>query len=59
MTVTTAPVTSEALRREVSAVVEVAGLTLEQFLNSDIDELESDELRDLWLMVRRPLLAAS
>lgn len=56
---TTDPVTSEVLRREVSAVVEAAGLTLDEFLDSDIDDLATDELRDLWLMVRGPLLAAS
>lgn len=57
--VTTARVSSAALRDEVTRVVEAAGLTLREFLDADIDDLESDELRDLWLMVRRPLLAAS
>lgn len=53
--VTTAPLTSEALRRQVEAVVAPFGLSVGQFVASDIDKLPSDELRDVWLMVKRAL----
>jgi len=47
--VTTEPITEKQLRDEVAAVVERYGLTVDSFLATDLDELEDDELRDLWL----------
>lgn len=52
---TTAPLTSEALRRQVDAVVAPYGLSVDEFVASDVDDLPSDELRDLWLMVKGAL----
>jgi hypothetical protein len=53
--VTTAPLTSEALRCQVEAVVAPFGLSVDQFVASDVDDLPSDELRDVWLMVKGAL----
>jgi hypothetical protein len=53
--VTTAPLTSDALRRQVEAVVAPFGLSVDHFVASDADELPSDELRDVWLMVKGAL----
>ena len=55
---TTAPLTSEALRSQVEAVVEPYGLSVDVFVASDVDDLPSDELRDLWLMVKGALAPA-
>lgn len=52
---TTAPLTSETLRRQVEAVVAPYGLSVDDFVASDVDDLPSDELRDLWLMVKGAL----
>lgn len=52
---TTAPLTSEALRSQVEAVVAPYGLSVDEFVASDVDDLPSDELRDLWLMVKGAL----
>jgi len=56
--VTTEPITEKQLRDEVAAVVERYGLTVDSFLATDLDELEDDELRDLWLMVNGALVPA-
>ena len=53
--VATAPLTSEALRRQVEAVVVPFGLSVDQFVASDVDDLPSDVLRDVWLMVKGAL----
>jgi hypothetical protein len=56
--VTTAPLTAEDLRRQVSAVLHRYGMSVADFVAADIDDLESDELRDLWLMVKGALTPA-
>jgi len=52
---TTTPLTSEALRGQVEAVVAPYGMSVDEFVVSDVDDLPSDELRDLWLMVKGAL----
>lgn len=52
------PITAEQLRRDVAAVLDRYEITVEEFLNADIDDFEEDELRDLWLMTRSALSAA-
>jgi hypothetical protein len=56
---TTAPLTAEDLRRDVAAVLDGYGLSVDEFLASDVDDLGSDELRDLWLMVKGALTPAA
>jgi len=41
-------ITAEELRRDVTA-----------FVAADLDDLDDDELRDLWLMTRTALLASA
>lgn len=55
---TTAPLTLDVLRREVEAVLASYGMSVDQFVASDVDDLPSDELRDLWLMVKGALTPA-
>ena len=55
----TAPLTSEELRQQVAEVLANYGLSVDQLLQADIDDLESDELRDLWLMVKGALTPTS
>ncbi|MFN3257894.1 MAG: hypothetical protein ACE37B_19615 [Ilumatobacter sp.] len=52
---TTAPLTSDDLRRQVADVVAPYGMTVDEFVACDVDDLPSDELRDLWLMVKAAL----
>lgn len=52
---TTAPLTREALRRQVDAVVAPHGLSVDDFVTSAIDDLPSEDLRDGWLMVKGAL----
>lgn len=56
---TTAPLTSEELRQQVAEVLANYGLSVDQLLQADIDDLESNELRDLWLMVKGALTPTS
>ncbi|MHB1089845.1 MAG: hypothetical protein ACYC06_00300 [Ilumatobacteraceae bacterium] len=56
---TTAPLTSEELRQQVADVLANYGLSVDELLQADIDDLESDELRDLWLMVKGALTPTS
>jgi len=58
-TVITAPLTSEELRRQVADVLTNYGMSVDDLLRADIDDLESDELRDLWLMVKGALTPTS
>jgi len=55
----TAPLTSEDLRQQVAEVLVNSGMSVDQLLQADIDDLESDDLRDLWLMVRGALTPIS
>lgn len=55
---TTAPLTPEKLRLLVVEVLDRYGMSVEEFVAADVDDLESDELRDLWLMVKGALTAA-
>ncbi|MFV0372742.1 hypothetical protein [Microbacterium sp.] len=55
---TTAPLTPEDLRRLVTEVLDRYGITVAEFVDADVDDLESDELRDLWLMVKGALTVA-
>jgi len=55
---TTAPLTPDELRRLVIEVLDRYGMSVAEFLAADVDDLESDELRDLWLMVKGALTAA-
>jgi hypothetical protein len=55
---TTAPLTLDELRREVEAVLARYGMSVDEFVGSDVDDLPSDELRDLWLMVKGALTPA-
>ncbi len=50
--VATAPLTSDALRCQVEAVVVPFGLSVDQFVASDVDDLPSD----VWLMVNGALV---
>lgn len=52
----TKPVTLAQLRQDVAQVAGRYGISVEGFLRSDIDDLPSDELRDLWLMVKGVLV---
>jgi hypothetical protein len=52
---TTAPLTLDALRPQVEDVLAPYGMTVDEFVASDVDDLPSDELRDLWLMVKGAL----
>lgn len=56
---TTAPLTSEELRQQVAEVLANYGLSVDELLQANIDDLESDELRDLWLMVKGALTPTS
>lgn len=58
MIMTTAPLTLEQLRREVETVLARYGMSVDEFLSADVDDLPSDELRDLWLMVKGALTPA-
>ena len=48
---TTTPITKDQIREQIEQVVSPHGLTVEEFLAFDLDEIDDDELRDLWLMV--------
>ena len=37
---------------QVESVVAAYGLSVDEFLASDVDDLPSDELRDVWLVVK-------
>lgn len=52
---TTAPLTSKALRGQVEGVVAPFGLSVDEFVASDVDDLPTDELRDVWMMVKGAL----
>ena len=53
--VTTAPITLDELRRDVEVVLARYGMTVYEFVAAEVDDLASDELRDLWLMVKGAL----
>jgi hypothetical protein len=55
---TTAPLTLDELRREVEAILARYGISVEEFVAAHVDDLPSDELRDLWLMVKGALTPA-
>jgi len=55
---TTAPLTVDDLRRDVEAVLRSYGMSVDEFVATDVDDLPSDELRDLWLMVEGALTPA-
>lgn len=55
---TTSPLTPERLRLLVAEVLDRYRMSVEEFVAVDVDDLESDELRDLWLMVKGALTAA-
>jgi hypothetical protein len=57
-TVTTGALTPAELRQLVEEVLTGYGMTVEEFVAADIDDLPSDELRDMWLMVKGTLVAA-
>lgn len=57
-TMTTASLTQDDLRRQVAAVLARYAISVEEFVLADIDDLPSDELRDLWLMVEGALTLA-
>ena len=50
-----APISVETLRKDVAETLKPYGLTVDEFLHSDIDDLASWELRDLWLIVKGAL----
>jgi hypothetical protein len=52
---TTEPITEKQLRKQVAAIVEPYGFTVDSFLAADLAEIEDDRLRDLWLMVKGAL----
>ena len=52
-------ITAEELRRDVTDVLARYGMTLDAFVAADLDDLDDDELRDLWLMTRTALLASA
>ena len=56
--VTTPPLTPDSLRDLVAKALERYGMSVEDFVKADVDDLENDELRDLWLMVKGALTAA-
>jgi len=43
----------------VTEVLDGYGLSVDEFLKADIDSLESDELRDLWLIIRGALIPSA
>ncbi|MCB0998139.1 MAG: hypothetical protein KDB40_02490 [Acidimicrobiales bacterium] len=55
---TTEPMTLDELRQEVADVLVPYALSVDQFVALDVDDLPSDALRDLWLMVRGALTPA-
>lgn len=55
---TTEPLTEEELRNQVAGVLRRYGMTVDEFVAADIDDLPSDELRDVWLMVKGALTSA-
>lgn len=57
-TMMTAPLTLDDLRREVEAVQARYGMSVDEFVANDLDDLPSDELRDIWLMVKGALTTA-
>lgn len=52
-------ISMEGLRRQVTEVLDKYNLDTDEFLRTDIDELETVELRDLWLMTNGALLPLS
>lgn len=54
-----APVSTESLRKNVAEALEPYELTVDEFLHSDIDDLENVDLRELWLMVKGVLEPAA
>lgn len=54
----TAPMTLDELRQEVAGVLAPYGISVDEFVAVDVDDLETDELRDLWLMVKGALTSA-
>lgn len=56
---TTATVTLDELRHIVDEAVGRYGMTTDEFLRADIDDLPGYDLRDLWLMVRGLLTPAA
>ena len=55
---TTAPMTLHELRHEVAVVLAPYGMSVDEFVAVDVDDLQTDELRDLWLMVKGALTSA-
>ncbi len=55
---TTAPITADQLRCDVVNALKPYGLTLDEFLASDVDDLD-DDLRDMRLMIEGALSPAS
>ena len=55
---TTAPMTLDELRQEVAVVLAPYGISVDEFVGVDVDDLQTDELRDLWLMVKGALTSA-
>ena len=55
---TTAPMTLDELRQEVAVVLAPYGIFVDEFVGVDVDDLQTDELRDLWLMVKGALTSA-
>lgn len=55
---TTAPMTLDELRQEVAVVLAPYGMSVDEFVSVDVDDLQTDELRDLWLMVKGALTSA-
>lgn len=49
---TTATITLDELRHVVDEAVSRYGMTTDEFLRADIDDLPGYDLRDLWLLVR-------
>jgi phenylalanyl-tRNA synthetase beta subunit len=56
---TTDPITEEQLRDQVARALSPYGIAVDVFLATDHDDLENNELRDLWLMVKGALAPAS
>lgn len=52
-------ITAVELRRDVADVLDRYDMTLDDFIAADLDDLEDDELRDLWLLTRTALLASA
>ena len=55
---TTAPMTLDELRQEVAVVLAPYGMSVDEFVSVDVDDLQTDELRDLWLVVKGALTSA-